>query len=117
LFGLTLTRGRSEVGSPIARRWTIHLLARLAIAAMCTSSAAAFDAGHFFRAAGVIARRNHPLEVPKQEIGPNNSQSLSPAVEVPCAFTTARSFFARSQAASQREIAFQTTEPEEIGKQ
>jgi hypothetical protein len=84
---------------------------------MCTSSAAGFDTGHFFRAAGVIARRNHTLEVPKQEIGPTNSQSLSPALEVPCTFTTARSFFAGSQAASQREIAFQTTEPEEIGKQ
>src|SRR5260370_6011006 len=64
LFGLTLTRGRSEARSPIALRWTIHLLARLGIAAMCTGSAAAFDAGHIFRAAGVIAGHTHRPRAP-----------------------------------------------------
>jgi len=117
LFGLTLTNGRFEVCSPIARRWTVHLLARLAIAAMCTSSAAAFDAGHIFRAVGAAAGHSHLLEAPKYETGPDNSRSLSPAVEVPCPFRAARSFSARSQPASQREITVQTAEPEEIGKQ
>jgi hypothetical protein len=39
---------RNERFSRTAQRCAIHFLARLAVTATCTSSAAAFDAGHHF---------------------------------------------------------------------
>ena len=50
------------------RRTAIHLLARLAVAATCTSSAAAFDATNISRMTGVIVSRSHSLE-PRRSIG------------------------------------------------
>jgi hypothetical protein len=51
-FGIAPTRARSRSRSPAALRWTIHLLARLAITATWTSSAAAFDAEQAIAVAG-----------------------------------------------------------------
>jgi hypothetical protein len=118
LFNLALIRGRSGASSGIAiRQTTIHLLARLAIAATCTSSAAAFDAMHISRVPGVIVSRSHLFELWRHEARPNCSQSLSAAVEAPPFLTTGRDFLANSQPASQREVDVRPAEPEEMGKQ
>jgi len=109
--------GRSVAWSRIAvRRTAIHLLARLAIAASCTSSAAAFDAVHVSRMAGVIVNRSRLLEL-RYEARPNCSQSISAAVEAPPFPTTGRGSLAKSQPASQRDVEVQLGEPEEMGKQ
>jgi hypothetical protein len=91
-------RGRSEGRSPVALRRAIHVLARLAIAATCTSSAAAFDAGRVSRAAVVIAARSHAPEIPRREIRPNDGP------------------LTKSRPALQRKLAVQAAEPEEIGR-
>jgi hypothetical protein len=117
LFGLALIRGRSGASSGITiRRTTIHLLARLAIVATWTSSAAAFDAVHISRMTGVIVSRSHLLELRRHEAMPNSSQSLS-AVEAAPFLTTGRGFLAKSQPALQREVEVQPGGPEEMGKQ
>ena len=67
LLGLASIRGRSVVSSRIVlRRTAIHLLARLAVAATCTSSAAAFDAAHISRMTGAIATRGEFEELGRQ---------------------------------------------------
>jgi hypothetical protein len=105
-FEFAPIRGRSGASSWIAiRRTIIRLLARLAIAATCTGSAAAFDAEHISR----MTLRRH-------EARPNCIQSSLAAIEAPV-FTTGHGFAARSRPASQREVEVQPGEAEEIGKQ
>ena len=76
----------------------MHLIARLAVAAMCTSSAAAFDVAHVYHAADAIARRGHLLEIGRYQASPNR-RSLSPVTRAPRSFIPAQ------------------PEQEEIGKQ
>jgi hypothetical protein len=117
VFGLAAIRGRSGASSGITiRRTTIHLLARLAIAATWTSSAAAFDAVHISRMTGVVVSRSHLLELRRHEARPNCSLSLS-VVQAPPFLTTGRRFLAKSQPALQREVEVQPGESEEMGKQ
>jgi hypothetical protein len=90
----------------------IHLLARLTIAATCTSSAAAFDVTHVSRMTGVVASCCHSREFPRHDASPKQSQS-SPAAaeaEVPPSL-------AKSQPAAQLEAGVQQGELEELGKQ
>jgi hypothetical protein len=98
-FGVTLRRRRSESHSPAAVRRTLHLLARFAIAASFTSSAAAFDAGHISCAAVMIAARNHASEIPSCKTRPDDGP------------------FIKSRPALGRELAIQAIELQEIGKQ
>jgi len=75
LFDLVPKRKRSVASPRIAvRRMTIHLLARIAVAATCTSSAAALDATHISRMTGVIANRSHSLVHRWHEGRPNHRQ-------------------------------------------
>jgi hypothetical protein len=92
LFDRAPTRGRFVASTGTAmRRAVIHVLARLTIAATCTSSAAAFDAMHFSRMTVATVAGAHSLG--------RGGVSL-----------------ARPGSISQRDVEFHG-EPEDIGKQ
>jgi hypothetical protein len=92
LFDRPPVSGRFVASSGIAiHRTAIHLLARLTIAATCTSSAAEFDAMHTSRMTVATAGGSHSLE-------------------------PGRGSPARPESASQREVEVQSGEPEEMGK-
>jgi hypothetical protein len=63
----------------------MRLIARLAVAAMCTSSAAAFDVAHVLHAADAIARRGHLLEIEQYQSSPNR-RSWSAVTQAPPSF-------------------------------
>jgi hypothetical protein len=63
-------------------RRIIHVLARLAITASCTSSASAFDASHVFRAAVEIAERSPPSKFSRDEI-PSNKGPFTKSLSAP----------------------------------
>jgi hypothetical protein len=122
LFDLASIRVRSVTSSQIAiRRTTIHLLVRLAVAlavaATCTSAAAAFDTTHISGVTGLIVSRSHSLEHRRHESRPNHSQSLSVAVDAPSSLMAGRGSLAKSQSALQPEVGVQQGELEELGKQ
>jgi hypothetical protein len=118
LFGFAPIRGRSVASPRIAvRRTAVHLLARLAVATTCTSSAAAFDAIHISRMTCAIVSRSQLPELRLREAGPNHRPSFSAAADTPSSFTAGRGFLAYLQSASQVEVEIQSGEPEEIGKQ
>ena len=118
LFDLAPICGRSVALSQIAiRRTTIHLLARLAVAAMCTSSAAAFDAAHISRLTVATVGGRHSLEFIPHQARPDSGQSVPAAIEARSFVTTGRGVLAKSQSASERKVEVQLGEPEEIGKQ
>jgi hypothetical protein len=79
--GVAPARARSRSGSPVALRWTFHMLARLAITVTWTSSAAAFDAEHALAAAGAMAGPSRMLDIRAAEVEPSHSLSRSPAVD------------------------------------
>ena len=117
-LGFAPVREQSVAASWIAaRRATIHLLAKLAIAATCTSSAAAFDAAHISRMTGVIATRDYLLEHRRREGRPNRSQSMSSAVDQPPYRMAVPGLLAKSPSASQPEAGVQQGEFEELGRQ
>jgi len=74
-FGVAPAGARSRSRSHVALRWTIHLLARFAITATWTSSAAALDAEHVLAAAGAVAGRSHAQEIRATDV----EQSRSPS--------------------------------------
>ena len=84
LFDFASIRGRSVASSRITvRRTAVHLLVRLAIAATCTSSAAAFDAAHISRMTVATVDGRHSLELRRHEARPNPSQSVPAVMEAP----------------------------------
>jgi hypothetical protein len=92
--------------SRAAVRWSIHLLVGLVIAATCNSPAAAFDAAHVLRAAGVMLRHGYSLAVRRREAVSNNQPAA-----------TGRALGGKSWLAAQQEGAFQPNETEGIGRQ
>ena len=116
-FGLTPIRGRPVAPSWFAvRRTAIHVIARLAVAAASSSSAAAFDATHISRITGVIASRGYSLEHRRHEGRPNLGRPLSAVARAPTSVMADPGSFAKSQSASQPEIEVQRGESEELGK-
>jgi len=92
--------------SRIAARWLIGLLARLAIAAMCTSSVATSDAAHILHATDAMAGRDHFLWDRWREAKSNNQRS-----------PTDCTILGKSQPAPQQAISVQPDLTEETREQ